>query len=100
MYAWYYITQVKFHRGGATLKNWNNQFARTLTATQEEDGHWEFPAQKGQPEHGSNRGAVYSTTLAALMLQVYYRNLPTFQERAIEETEEQVEDDDVVIEII
>ena len=53
-------------------------------------------------EHGSNQGPVYSTTLGALMLQVYYRTLPTFKEDASKAEEVPVEapKDDVVIEII
>ncbi len=101
LYAWYYITQAKFHRGGGTWRSWNNEFARTLTSVQNEDGHWDFPSYaNGEHEHGDHYGPVYSTTLAALMLQVYYRHLPTFKEEAAEETESETAEDDVVIEII
>ncbi len=101
LYAWYYITQAKFHRGGGTWRSWNNEFARTITTEQEEDGHWKFPTESdGDTEHGAHYGPVYSTTLAALMLQVYYRHLPTFKEEASEEREEETAEDDVVIEII
>lgn len=101
MYGWYYITQVKFHKGGSTWSSWNNEFARTITGNQESDGHWEFPKHdNGKAEHGANQGAVYSTTLAALMLQVYYRNLPTFKEKAVQGAQEEVDEDEIVIEII
>lgn len=101
MYAWYYITQVKFHKGGSTWSSWNNEFARTITGNQESDGRWEFPVhQGGKQEHGANQGPVYSTTLAALMLQVYYRNLPTFKEKAVQGDQEEVDEDEIVIEII
>jgi hypothetical protein len=101
LYGWYYITQVKFHKGGSTWSAWNNEFAKTITGNQESDGHWEFPVdERGKKEHGSNQGPVYSTTLAALMLQVYYRNLPTFKEKAIKGDVEEVDEDEIVIEII
>ena len=44
-------------------------------------------------------GKEYTTSLAALTLMVYYRNLPTFQEKAVQEEVEKVSDD-VEIEII
>ncbi|MEM7391240.1 MAG: prenyltransferase/squalene oxidase repeat-containing protein [Verrucomicrobiota bacterium] len=89
MYGWYYITQAKFHQGGHTWDSWNVQFARTLVRAQAKDGHWDFPAKDaaGHKEHGSNEGPVFSTTLGALMLQVYYRNLPTFKQSASEQND-------------
>ncbi len=95
MYGWYYITQAKFHKGGADWQSWNQDLRRELPASQKEDGHWEFPAE----EHGSGAGPAYSTTLAALSLQVYYRFLPTYKPIAVEKkTEEKTEE--VSIEII
>ena len=37
------------------------------------DGHWDTPAGSSEQAHGT----VYSTTLCCLMLEVYYRYLPT-----------------------
>ncbi|MEM7391238.1 MAG: hypothetical protein AAF492_02735, partial [Verrucomicrobiota bacterium] len=98
-------TQAKFHKGGKTWSSWNKQFAKALVTEQAEDGHWDFPKTTGQHghEHGANNGPVYSTTLCALMLQVYYRNLPTFKEEAAEAQEfddAAMEGEDVVIEIL
>ncbi len=95
MYGWYYITQAKFHKGGTDWQSWNQDLRRELPAAQKEDGHWEFAGE----EHGENCGPAYSTTLAALSLQVYYRFLPTYKPIAIEkQTEEKTEE--VSIEII
>lgn len=69
-YAWYYITQAKFQKGGKHWDEWNKPFSRTLIQSQEKDGHW---------EGGDHGGDVYTTTLCCLMLEVYYRYLPTFQ---------------------
>ncbi len=70
VYGWYYVTQAFFHQGGNLWKRWNDMFAEQLVAAQHEDGHW---------TGGHRGGPVYTTTLNALMLQVYYRYLPTFQ---------------------
>jgi hypothetical protein len=74
LYAGYYITQAKFHEGGARWDQWNAQFAKELVMNQAKDGHWD---SWGGGE--ANRGPVYSTTLACLMLEVYYRFLPTYK---------------------
>ncbi|MEM7395647.1 MAG: hypothetical protein AAF492_25220, partial [Verrucomicrobiota bacterium] len=99
MYAWYYITQAKFHKGGKTWSAWNKKFSKELVAAQHEDGHWGAP---DGTDGESGEGPVYTTTLGALMLQVYYRNLPTFKEDAAKEEEFAPEagSDDVVIEIL
>jgi hypothetical protein len=82
-------------QGGADWQSWNQDLRRELPASQKEDGHWEFPGE----EHGSGAGFAYSTTLAALSLQVYYRFLPTYKPIAVEKkTEEKSEE--VSIEII
>jgi hypothetical protein len=90
LYAWYYITQAKFQKGGKDWDNWNAQFSRALIGGQEKDGHW---------DNGDWGGPVYSTTLCCLMLEVYYRYLPTYKH-----AEEVVEvkptaSDDVVVDV-
>ena len=76
-YSWYYITQAKFNEQSTGWKNWNPQIAKLLVSTQAKDGHWLSPTDE------KNYGPTYSTTLAALCLQVYYRLLPTFGEKAL-----------------
>jgi hypothetical protein len=85
-YAWYYVTQAKFHQGGASWTAWNNKFAPTVIRAQNEDGSWLSPglALTGDGVTREFRGEeinnkVYATTLVALSLQVYYRFLPTYQ---------------------
>lgn len=73
LYAFYYITQARFHAGGEIWQAWNPQIASLLVKHQQKDGSWL------EGDEGERRGKVYSTTLAALTLQVYYRNLPTNQ---------------------
>jgi hypothetical protein len=95
LYAWYYVTQAKFHRGGQTWTGWNNTFARAYVRNQNEDGSWIYPGGREKAY-----GPVYGTVFSALTLQVYYRFLPTYSKIAVEDAEEESEDDDVTIEII
>ncbi len=75
LYAWYYITQARFHQGGLAWVEWNRQFAPVATSQQNPDGTWCPPPGSVEASYGP----VYSTALMALMLQVYYRFLPTYQ---------------------
>jgi len=90
MYGWYYITQAKFQKGGKDWDTWNAQFSKALIGAQAKDGHW---------DGGDHGGPVYSTTICCLMLEVYYRYLPTYKH-----SEEVVEvkptaTDDVVVDV-
>jgi len=78
VYLWYYATQALFQAGGDAWKNWNEQFRDPLIRRQAEDGHWDLPAMSKEKEF--NQPPVYSTALCALMLEVYYRYLPTYQQ--------------------
>lgn len=96
MYAWYYITQTKFHVGGQTWSGWNAKFARQFVRNQNEDGSWTSAGKNlGEGSHGNEMsyGPVYSTTLAALTLQVYYRFLPTYKAVAVEPVDQKSADD-------
>jgi len=102
LYGWYYITQAKFH-GNSNWEKWNNQFANTLTSNQQPDGHWDGSRIDNPDKHYSNEhryGPAYNTILAALTLQVYYRNLPTYKSTAVEVTakpiDESYEDDFII----
>jgi len=103
IYYWYYETQAFFHEGGAPWKNWNKQFATALCRNQtvvkgagvdgKDIGYWK---SIGESE---KYGYVYNTTLCALMLQVYYRFLPTYQDIAVNKEDQVLEDKDEDIEI-
>ena len=108
LYAWYYLSQAKFHVGGNTWSSWNNKFAPLYIRHQNPDGSWLSPGVTGFKEGkdtverewmGSDIDSkVYATTLAALTLQVYYRFLPTY--KPIETATEEASDGDVEIEIL
>lgn len=99
IYAWYYITQARFHEGGRSWVNWNRDFAPSACVMQNPDGSWGPAPNSVEEEYGP----VYSTSLMALMLQVYYRFLPTYKPIEIERAvpiEEQIKDreDEIIIE--
>lgn len=74
IYTWYYQTQACFQGGGSYWEHWNNSFRDALIRKQSQDGHWDFPTKSTE-----NYGHAYSTALCCLMLEVYYRYLPTYQ---------------------
>ncbi len=79
LYAWYYHTQASLMFGGRVWEKWNRWFQDELITAQSTDGSWPIP---GAPGHGpqsaqSKSGAVYRTTLCTLMLEVFYRYMPT-----------------------
>lgn len=101
MYAWYYLSQAKFHEGGGSWQKWNNQFAPQLIRSQNSDGSWNS-AGLSIPSGTTGREnyhPVYSTTLAALTLQVYYRFLPTYQPVETQMGEQKPEGD-VIIQVL
>jgi len=95
VYGWYYITQAKFQKGGPDWKAWNTMFSTALIKGQIVEGklgHWEG----GDP--GWTSGPVYTTTFCCLMLEVYYRYLPTFKHvEAAPEAAAAAKSDDVVV---
>jgi len=115
IYYWYYNTQAFFQEGGAVWDRWNNQFKKPLMAAQtviskeasgyadhkgnpKEIGYWEGKDIVG---HSSGNDPILGTLLATLMLEVYYRYLPTFQQIPEEEIQEELGgEDDIEIEIV
>jgi len=69
-YAPYYNTQVFFLAEGKEWEAYNRAFAPRLLDAQNADGSW-----LGSGTRQDNQ--IYQTSLAILMLEVYYRYLPT-----------------------
>ncbi|MEI6787242.1 MAG: prenyltransferase/squalene oxidase repeat-containing protein [bacterium] len=93
VYAWYYITQAKFQKGESDWKEWNPKFTTALVRNQIVEGklgHW---------ENGDHGGKVYTTALCTLMLEVYYRYLPTFKHVEVAAPATAVKSDDVVVDV-
>ena len=80
-YGWYYQTQVMFYNGMSTWPSWNRMFSTELLKGQNADGHWDAPpvAGGGKSAVGEEMEPYYATTLNCLMLEVYYRFLPSYK---------------------
>ncbi len=81
LYAWYYHTQACLMFGGSAWTKWNRWFQDEICDAQNPDGSWPAPGGKAHgPQTGENMtGKVYRTTLCILMLEVFYRYMPTNQ---------------------
>jgi hypothetical protein len=82
LYAWYYHTQACLMFGGSAWTKWNRWFQDEICDVQNPDGSWpKTGAVKPHgPEGADNKtGAVYRSTLCILMLEVFYRYMPTTQ---------------------
>jgi hypothetical protein len=118
LYYWYYLTQAKFQAGGATWDSWNKQCSPMLVKNQvviskeasgyldhtgapRSIGHWS-EGVPGAKVHGGTQNGVFPTVLCTLMLEVYYRYLPTFKAptEVIEEEVLDDDDDDLDIDIV
>jgi hypothetical protein len=85
MYYNYYATQVMHHYDGDPWQRWNAKMREHLIATQARSGHesgsWHFDDQ-----HGNVGGRLYTTAMAVMTLEVYYRYLPLYSNRAVNES--------------
>jgi len=84
LYYSYYATQVMRHQGGADWEKWNTKMREDLIKTQSSAGHesgsWFF-----EGGHGKEGGRLYSTAMATMILEVYYRHMPLYTEKSSDE---------------
>lgn len=87
MYYNYYATQVMRHYEGDQWEKWNEKMRDGLVESQNTDkssheyGSWYFTG-----DHGAERGGrIYSTSLATMILEVYYRHMPIYGKAAAKE---------------
>lgn len=78
-YYWYYATQAMYHMQGSYWETWNQPLSNILVKTQEKSGAtagtW-APRDRWE----TSGGRIYSTSLKLLMLEVYYRHLPLYEQ--------------------
>lgn len=82
-YFWYYANLALHQRHGAAWEKWHPQVRDLLLRIQDRDGDKEGswpPLTYG----GSVGGRVYTTALAVLSLEVYYRYSPMYREKVDE----------------
>ena len=79
LYAWYYHTQACLMFGGEAWTKWNAWFQDEVCDVQNPDGSWPIPGGNSPGPQGADTltGAVYRTSLCVLMLEVFYRYMPT-----------------------
>lgn len=84
MYYNYYATQVLHHFGGQHWVKWNERMRDYLVATQATEGHesgsWYLP-----DKHGDSGGRLYNTAMAIMTLEVYYRYMPLYGPRSVDD---------------
>ena len=76
VYGWYYHAQACFAATGVSggagyWRAWNKDFQQIVCGAQASDGHWPH----GAHYHGDTD--IYRTTMTILMLEVYYRYMPS-----------------------
>ena len=77
LYYWYYATLAMYQLQGTHWQQWNDAMQKTLVESQQKQGSL---AGSWDPDTvwGGYGGRVYSTALATLCLEVYYRFLPLY----------------------
>jgi hypothetical protein len=80
-YYWYYGTLSMYQLQGDHWRKWNEALGRQLVESQSADGEL-AGSWAADDVWGSYGGRVYSTSLATLCLEVYYRYLPLYVEAA------------------
>lgn len=82
-YYWYYGTQAMFHLQGEHWGRWNEKMRLAIEPTQVVGGPWAgswHPEKPVRDRWGHAGGRIYVTAMHLLMLEVYYRVLPLYQE--------------------
>ncbi|NLF67993.1 MAG: terpene cyclase/mutase family protein [Candidatus Anammoximicrobium sp.] len=79
IYYYYYATQVLHHMEGPNFDLWNHRMREHLIRTQEKTGHKTGSWNPQGTDWGARGGRMYSTAMALLTLQVYYRHLPMYR---------------------
>jgi len=78
LYYWYYGTLAMFQHGGEPWGEWNGAMRDILVSEQLQTGpnagSWE-----PRDRWGGSGGRIYSTAMATMCLEVYYRYLPLYQ---------------------
>ncbi|WP_254513367.1 prenyltransferase/squalene oxidase repeat-containing protein [Anatilimnocola floriformis] len=84
LYFTYYATQALHHFDGPQWEAWNKRLRDRLVALQVKEGHeagsWYTPDY-----HTVSGGRLCDTALAVMILEVYYRHMPLYGYRGIED---------------
>jgi len=87
LYYDYYATQVMHHVEGEVWISWNKRMKEMLLQSQSntdhEAGSWHEGFDKGHAPEAAGR--LYCTSLATMILEVYYRHLPIYRTEVVDE---------------
>jgi hypothetical protein len=82
VYFNYYATQTLFQLEAIPWKQWNELLREYLINSQAKSGHeagsWFFPDE--MPGFNLTGGRLYTTSMSAMTLEVYYRYLPAYKD--------------------
>ncbi len=82
----YYATQIMHHYGDEYWPQWNKVMRDQLVESQVQTGHsagsWDIPGGGHANEKG---GRIYATSMATMILEVYYRHMPLYGDEAIDD---------------
>ncbi len=81
LYYSYYGTQVLRHQGGPAWEKWNKKMRDDLVGSQESKGH-AAGSWLSSGRHADKGGRLYATSLATMILEVYYRHMPLYSEKS------------------
>ena len=84
MYYNYYATQVMRHTGGPSWERWNNVMRDQMVSSQATTGH-ERGSWFMTSRHGGRGGRLYCTSMATMILEVYYRHLPIYGKQSTQD---------------
>ena len=82
MYYNYYATQVMKHIGGRTWEEWNVKMRDHLVKSQIKEGVAAGSWTPGRGHAEEKGGRLYTTSLSCMTLEVYYRYLPLYGDKA------------------
>ncbi|MCG8583536.1 MAG: hypothetical protein MI757_02360 [Pirellulales bacterium] len=85
LYYTYYASQILHHMGGDKWKAWNERTRDPLIAKQTKAGDAKGSWKLTGHDHGFKTGGrLYTTSLATMILEVYYRHMPLYKEKGKE----------------
>lgn len=85
LYYWYYGTLALFQYGGEEWNEWNGKVRDLLIDEQIKTGEYAGTWAHERTRWGRAGGRVYTTAIATLTLEVYYRFLPLYRAAAPQE---------------
>lgn len=94
LYFGYYATLGLFRRGGDVWNAWNSAMTKNLLSSQSKDGSWRPISPYDEYADDTDNDRCYTTSLAVLMLEVYYRYFTPLLSHVASGAGRNVENDD------